>query len=177
MSKKLTSLVISIILLSLIPTETTSGSDIDLSLPLGFESISPAQSSVIYDDHFDLKGRLKDSFQAQLVKFKGEPVEIVDNGFEVKDIRLKEGINTFLIDMTDVNGRRRLVSYSISSEKKKLNLGGGSLVETAAFNTGLLPRDILNRVRGVRFLLLLQQLIPRLSTRAAPHNTQQVPQM
>jgi len=137
MSKKLTSLVISIILLSLIPIEMTSGSDIDLSLPLGFESISPAQSSVIYDDHFDLKGRLKDNFRAKLVKFKGEQVEIVDNGFEIKDIRLKEGVNTFLIDMTDINGKRRLVSYSVSSEKKKLNLGGGSLVETVAFNSGL----------------------------------------
>jgi hypothetical protein len=76
MSKKLTFLVISIILFSLIPIEMTSGSDIDLSLPLGFESISPSQSSVIYDDHFDLKGRLKDNFQAKLVKFKGEPGSI-----------------------------------------------------------------------------------------------------
>ncbi len=137
MSKKLTFLVISIILFSLIPIEMTSGSDIDLSLPLGFESISPSQSSVIYDDHFDLKGRLKDNFQAKLVKFKGEPVEIVDNGFEIKDIRLKDGVNTFLIDMTDINGKRRLVSYTVRSEKKKLNLGGGSLVETVAFNSGL----------------------------------------
>ncbi|MFA6356416.1 MAG: alpha/beta hydrolase [Candidatus Omnitrophota bacterium] len=42
---------------------------------------------------------------------------------------MKEGLNTFLISMTDVNGRRRLVSYSIYSEPVGPGAGGGSLVE------------------------------------------------
>jgi len=109
-----------------IPSNAHGGINIDLNLPVGFRSISPAQFSVVRNDHFVLKGKLMGDFRISSVSIKGTEARIdEENGFEFSDIRMKEGLNTFLISMTDVNGRRRLVSYSLYSEPRGPMQGGG----------------------------------------------------
>ncbi|MFA5147878.1 MAG: alpha/beta hydrolase [Candidatus Omnitrophota bacterium] len=122
-------LIATISFLFFIPTEVNAGINIDLSLPLGFKSISPVQFSTVKNDRIVLKGELKDDFKLKSVRIKGDDANIIDNGFETEDIQLKEGMNSFLIELTDVNGRRRLVSYSLIYDPKTAGPGGGSLVD------------------------------------------------
>ncbi|MFA5500367.1 MAG: alpha/beta hydrolase [Candidatus Omnitrophota bacterium] len=122
-------LIATISFLFYIPTEVNAGINIDLNLPLGFKSISPVQFSTVKNDRIVLKGELKDDFKLKSVRIKGDDANIIDNGFETEDIQLKEGMNSFLIELTDVNGRRRLVSYSLIFDPKTASPGGGSLVD------------------------------------------------
>jgi len=108
------------------PTNAHGGIDIDLNLPVGFKSISPAQFSIVRDDHLTLKGKVMFDFQIRSVSIKGTEARIDDeNGFEFSRLQLREGLNTFLISMTDTSGRKRLVSYSIYSEPGGPMAGGG----------------------------------------------------
>lgn len=110
-------------------TEVNAGINIDLNLPFGFKSISPVQFSTVKNDRIVLKGELKDDFKLKSVRIKGDYANIIDNGFETEDIQLREGMNSLLIELTDVNGRRRLVSYSLIYDPKTAAPGGGSLVD------------------------------------------------
>ncbi len=120
-----------------IPSNAHGGIDIDLTLPVGFKSISPAQFSIVRDDHFVLKGKLMGDFRISSVSIKGTEARIDDeNGFEFSDIQMKEGLNTFLISLTDVNGRRRLVSYSVYSEPRGPMAGGGRIANGPVVDVG-----------------------------------------
>ncbi|HOX09108.1 MAG TPA: alpha/beta hydrolase [Candidatus Omnitrophota bacterium] len=101
----------------------------DINLPLGFKSMHPPQFSSVRMDRIVLKGELKHDFKLKSVRIKGDEAIIRDNSFETGDIQLREGMNSMLIELTDVNGRRRLVSYSINYDPKPQSPGGGSLVD------------------------------------------------
>lgn len=120
------------------PAKAHGGIDIDLNLPVGFKSVSPAQFSVVRDDRFVLKGKLKDDFKISSVSIKGTEARIDDeNGFEFSRLQLREGLNTFLISLTDANGRRRLISYSVYSEPRGPAVGGGSIVNRPVITTDM----------------------------------------
>ncbi|MDD5737552.1 MAG: alpha/beta hydrolase [Candidatus Omnitrophica bacterium] len=121
-------LVLAIFLL-IMPSWVDAGINIDLNLPLGFKSMHPPQFSSVRMDRIVLKGELKPDFKLKSVRIKGDEAIIRDNSFETGDIQLREGMNSMLIELTDVNGRRRLVSYSINYEPKPQSPGGGSLVD------------------------------------------------